>query len=330
MHDVYVVSHASDIDGVGSAALIMRKYGVPPSRLFFSDYSREGLEYVHGRLRPAYGRGITLFITDLGVNDFLIPGYRSIVGSVKRGGGKVFWFDHHPWTAKGVNELAPMCDDAVIGENDLYCATEITCKKLGLSDPFTRNFVRLVHYSDFNLRPKKDAERKVIGLYALSITSYNMSASREYVNGRLRRMASVIRSGRLVDSSTKRDAGRFARLNESRIAVMLEGMEVRDGFAVGFSKDVQSTAGCGAIIERSGKPIGIYVNTRNGRGHIRSLSPDITELARSMGGGGHPRASGFSVDLDAYSHFRSASQRSRFADMLESRIRKFVRRPGPG
>ncbi|MHB1830036.1 MAG: hypothetical protein ACYCO0_01455 [Candidatus Micrarchaeaceae archaeon] len=322
MQKTFVLSHASDIDGVGSAALIRMKYGVPTSRLFFSDYSKEGISYAGKKLAPFYGEGITLFIADLGVNDLLIGSYRAIIDSIRKGGGKVFWFDHHPWTQKGIDELASKCDIAVVGENARYCATEITYKRLGIGGAFAKRFVDIVHYSDFNIRPESREIRKMVGFYALSITSYNMNRSREYITRRLRHIAKVISGGSLIDRRTKDDAIRFGKTNEKRIGRMLDGMEVRKGFALGFSKAVQSTGGCMAIIERSGRPIGIYVNVKNGIAHIRSLKADITPLSRSLGGGGHPRASGFYIDPKKFWYFRSKSGRVALADYLEKRMAK--------
>ena len=102
MENVCVMSHASDIDGVGSAALIRMRYGVPLKRIFFADYSTESLDYVDSKLKPLYGSGITLFITDLGTNESLVAEYRSIIDAVRKGGGRVIWFDHHPWPAQAV------------------------------------------------------------------------------------------------------------------------------------------------------------------------------------------------------------------------------------
>ncbi len=322
MQKVFVLSHASDIDGVGSAALIRMKYGVPTSRLFFSDYSKEGISYAGRKIARFYREGITLFIADLGVNDALIGSYRTIIDGVRKGGGRVFWFDHHPWTQKGIEELASRCDIAVVGENERYCATEITYKRLKVGGAFAKRFVGIVHYSDFNIRPKDIRTREMVGFYALCITSYNMSRSREYITRRLRHIAKVISGGSLIDKRIKDDAIRFGKTNERRIERMLAGMEVRKGFALGFSRAVQSTGGCMAIIARSGKPIGIYVNVKNGIAHIRSLKADITPLSRSLGGGGHPRASGFSIDPRKFGYFRSKSGRAALADYLEERMSK--------
>ncbi len=324
MENICVISHASDIDGVGSAALIRRKYAVPLKRLFFSDYSKSSLEYVDSRLRPLYKSAITLFLADLGTNESLIEGYRHILESVLKGGGKVIWLDHHPWSKRAIDELTPLCELAVVGENERFCATEITYRELGFKDRFTRQFVRLVHYSDFNITPKSSKDYETVGTYALSITSYGILKSRERMTARLRHLADVISSGRLYDKAVRDDAQRFKRLNDRRIDGMVKSMLLYPRAAIGFSSYVQSTAGCVSLMERSGKEIGIYINTSNMRGHLRCEDGDISRLASALGGGGHPHASGFNVDK-RFGKLRTAAQKRRLADFIQVKIEQLVK-----
>ncbi len=324
MQNVFVMSHASDIDGVGSAALIKKKFNLPLSRLFFSDYSKESIGYVDSKLEDHYKEGITLYIADLGVNDSIVDSYLSILKKVKKYGGKIYWYDHHPWTELAIKKLTPLCESAIIGENKKYCATEITFKELGFNDDFTKKFVNIVHHSDFNKKPKSNSEYRTIGFYALSITYYNTNDSKDYLTDKLRHIADVVSRGKLVDKSIKADAEHFNKINEERVQKMIKDLEIRDDVAIGFSKHIQSTYGCMAVIDAGKKKIGIYVNIDAGRGHIRSTGPSITELARSMGGGGHPRASGFNVDLKKFSGLKSKSDRAKFADDIQEKIRKYV------
>ncbi len=319
---VFVMSHASDIDGVGSAALVKRKYALGQDRMFFADYSKESLEYVDSRLEKHYGKGMTLFVADLGVNEGLVGTYKKILAKVASGGGKTYWFDHHPWDAKAIKELVPLCEVAIVGENRLFCATEITRRELGLSDPFSKKFASIVHYSDFNLTPKSSSMKRLIGHYALSITSYSTSHSRTYLTSRLRHMADVISAGKLEDRRVELDAERFRKTNEERVRRMVKDLYVRKDVAVGFSKHVQSTYGCGAVIDASGKKIGIYVNVASGKGHIRSTGPDISGLASSLGGGGHPRAAGFNINSVKFGKFRTQKDRNRFADFMQESVEK--------
>ncbi len=325
MNNVYVISHASDIDGVGAAALIKMKYGVTLSHIFFSEYSEEAISYVDDRLSGSYKKGITLFITDLGVDDRLISSYLKIINGVKRNGGRVFWFDHHPWSANAIKQLASRCDAAIIGENARHCGTEITYRELGFTDRFTREFVKVVHYSDFNIKPKTRGEYRLVGAYTLSITAYAEIKDMDKRTEKLRHMVEVLSCGRFLDSRIREDARRFDAINKKRTELMLKSMIIRKGFAVGFSRGVQSTAGCIAIREAARRPIGIYVNIEDWKGHIRCETKDISLLARKMDGGGHPHASGFFIDPKRFGYLKGSSNRKGFADFLEAMISRHVR-----
>ena len=63
--NVFVITHANDLDGIASAALLRMKYNMPLQNLFFTDYSDKWLKYaVSGIERKAKNNGI-IFITDL-------------------------------------------------------------------------------------------------------------------------------------------------------------------------------------------------------------------------------------------------------------------------
>lgn len=318
--ETVVISHSSDIDGVGSASLIRRKYGVPLGNLFFTNYIKENLEYVQRKLKRFYPKGVTLFITDLGVNERIAGNFLEIIKGVKRNGGRVVWLDHHPWTDESLSRLAKACDAAVVGENPRYCATEITAKELGMNDRFTNRFVRIVHYSDFNKKPKDKLDREMVKRYALSIASYEMNPSRDYVHKKLRHIVRVISSGRLSDNAIRKDSERFEKMNVQRTREMLDELYIRKDFALGFSQDLQSTYACGEITKKSHKRLAFYINVRKGSGHLRAVSGDYSALARELGGGGHPRAAGFFVDLKRYNNFRTRADKERFADFLQRKV----------
>ncbi|MEM3839503.1 MAG: hypothetical protein QXF01_02930, partial [Candidatus Micrarchaeaceae archaeon] len=126
MHNVISLTHATDIDGVGSAALIRIRYGIPLSNMFFTSYSTEALSRVEKDIKKAIKEGTMLIIADLAVNDSTLPYFARIIKFVKEKHGSIFWFDHHPWSKAAEKKLAHMCDIAIFGENSRYCGTEIT------------------------------------------------------------------------------------------------------------------------------------------------------------------------------------------------------------
>lgn len=317
MQNVYVMSHISDIDGVGSAALIKMKYNVPTSRIFFTDYTPEGAQRAVQGLEKVLVTKSTLFITDLAVKKSTMPLFVRIIKKVKAAGGKVFWFDHHPWDENAAKNLAPLCDVAIFGENDMYCGAEITRRKLKFNDKFTQRFCRIVHFSDFAIRPKKKEEYNLVGSYALSISLYRMRKPDQYVKA-LRHIVDVIASKRLTDKQITRDADKFRRLNDRNVEKMQKEMYIGKDIALGFAGDIQKTYACMVMIEKGKRDIGVYINLRDRSGHMRSVKSDCSKLANKFDGGGHPHASGFSPNFRKYNNFKTKSDRIRLLNDLQN------------
>lgn len=316
------ISHASDIDGVASAALIKMRYGVPSNRIFFSDYSEEGLSYTISSVERLLRKKekILLFLADLGVNDSIYPKFLSIVKSVKKNGGKVIWFDHHVWEEREIMEIAGRCDLAIVGENKNYCATEITEKVLRIGTIFTKKLTKVVHYSDFNLTPNDKKVYDLIGIYAMSITLYN-TFSYGKRDRALRHITEVLASERFTDNAIVRDAKSFEKLNNQRIEKMLSDLySAGKNVSIGFSDSVQSTWACAAIAKKSGADVCICVKPKEGKASIRSTKMDCTALVKSLGGGGHPHAAGFKLDPKKFNYFRKRSDKKRFADFIKKKI----------
>ena len=324
MKNVIAISHSSDIDGVGSAALIKMRYGTPTNRIFFTDYSRESLGEISRGMKRMALRNTTLFITDLGVNEDAVRVIHGILKSVRDGGGKIFWFDHHPWSRKDIRNLASMCEVSVVGERALL-ATEITRKELGFNDNFTKNFARIVHLSDFAIAPKSKKDYDTVGTYALSIALYRMKNHEENLRS-LRHMVDVISSGRMFDKRIINDANRFRKLNDRHVESMLREVYLGEDMALGFGADIQKTYACMKLMEKTGKDIGVYVNLRDEKGHMRSVHNDCSELASGFGGGGHPHASGFAPKFRKYNNFRTKEDRRRLLFDLEKEFHTIKKR----
>ncbi len=318
--NVISISHASDIDGVGSAALIKMKYGVKTGNIFFTDYSPESLESIRRSIKRIASAGAMLFITDLGVNAKTVPIFYDILKSIKEKGGKIFWFDHHPWDGKAIKRLAPMCEVSILGENDLFCATEITRKELGFEDKFTKEFCRIVHFSDFAIKPKAKKDYNMVGFYALAIAFYRMKGGGENLKG-LRHIVDVLCSGRMLDVKIRNDANAYRKINDRNAASMLRDVYLGEDIALGFAGDIQKTYACMKLMEKTGKDIGIYVNVHEMRGHMRSVKNDLTALANRFGGGGHPHASGFTPNARKYNRFRTRKDRQRLLSDIERELK---------
>lgn len=322
MKNVAVLSHIADIDGVGAAALVKMKYRIPASNIFFTSYGREETEDAAREMRPLLKKQITLFITDLTVEPKAAPVYSSIISKVRAHGGKVIVLDHHPWSDEMARKIADRCSFAIFGENREMCATELVRKYLELDSKFVREFTYLVHHTDFFIRLREKRYAELAEEYKMSIGGIGMRKSYKTKLKDLRHIAGLISNGRFTDAKVASIASMFKRLNQERIARMLENVyRISGRFAVGFAKQTDSTDACYAIIKREHVDVSVVVNVDHSSGSVRSRSSNIVKLANALGGGGHPHAGGFGVDTRRYNFFRTKADKERFVRKLESTAR---------
>jgi oligoribonuclease NrnB/cAMP/cGMP phosphodiesterase (DHH superfamily) len=317
MDDVAVLSHIADMDGIGSAALIRMRFGMPLENIFFSGYGADDLREAEAGLRRLYGKRILLFIMDISPESETLYIFQNIVRNVHRGGGSVVVLDHHLWKKEMIRKIASKCDLAVIGENKKMCAAELARKLTGLQDRFVSEFTDIVHHGDFNIGIRKKRQAELSEIYMMSINHCNMSKSYHARIRKLRHIADVISSRRFSDKGMREAAFEFRRINSNRIENMLTDLyHISDKIAVGFSRQVDATEACRDIIRKAKVDIGIVINLDHGKGSIRSVESDTLRFANELGGGGHPHASGFNIDLREHNFFRSRKDRKSFVDKI--------------
>ncbi len=308
-----IISHAADLDGIASAALILRRYGAGAGNAIFVDYDKASMLRGEKRFRKLFKKGSTLFITDLGSES--TPDILSrIVSHAKRKNGRVLWFDHHTWSRVHVKGIAGMCDVAVVGENERFCASEITARELGMNDAFVKRLLQTVHVSDFALRPRTPYMKSVIKAYALGLSYSRMKGSAEFLKS-VSRAAASIRDGKVLPGFLRSASARFEKLNDSRLRKMMGTVVNGGAISIAFTPVVSTNDACAMIMRKTGSDIGCYVNTDVGKAHLRSKKNDCSVLARRFGGGGHFNASGFDFDMKKYD-VSTARGRIKFADKI--------------
>lgn len=310
--DALVITHAADMDGIGSGALIMRRYGVGSDRIIFTDYGKDEFLRVEKLVKLKFRKGGTLFITDLNAEGDVKETLERIVAHVKSNSGKLFWFDHHKWSEENLKEFGKQCERLVVGGPNGACASEVTAVELGMTgDPFVREFLRIVHISDFNLAPDSPATKGIIGDYVLGISYFRMSG-KEFFQKRIAELAEALSKGEILPAFLHEASVEFSIMNEKRLKKMEKTIIKGGVVSVGFSPIVSTGNACDRIREKTGSDIGCYVNTDADRVHFRSVINDTSILANRFGGGGHAKASGFELKKGEY-NWDSEDDRKRFA-----------------
>ena len=195
----------------------------------------------------------------------------------------------------------------IVGENLLFCAAELSYRLLCRKDRYSDELVRITHLTDFWLRPKSRKDIRMADTIYFGIKHIRSYKDSE---ARLRRFISDLAAGDLkpkvvTDAYSKYMASTRAELKRMlKDCAIIEANKIRVG--VGFGEVLSAQEACMAIIEKKGCDIGIYISSDKLHGSMRSLrgrgtwGVDILELARSMSGGGHPLAAGFTVEHDGY------------------------------
>ncbi|VVB76989.1 Uncharacterised protein [uncultured archaeon] len=325
MDRTLVMSHAEDLDGVGSASLLKMRYHLDSKDVFFSSYSENDLREATEAILRRSGKGSTVFVTDLATNPGTIGMLSRFVKTVKSKGGMVVWLDHHYWSDRALNDIAANCEIAIVGENSMACATDITKKYTRLTGDFVEKFTGLVHCTDlylgFDSQPNPKWSRTASTTYSMSINYFSSASSFEKRQKGLRKVMDTISSGKFFDGGIRSAAKTYERINKERTKLLLRNMQVIDGaMAVGFSKEVDSTGACRAMIEDSGADISVLLKTDSKKASMRSEKSNIVALASAFGGGGHPHAAGFEIPKDY--DISKAAGRKKLVDDITAKSRR--------
>ena len=312
-----IISHIADMDGISSAALIMRKYKIKKKNVLFADYSVGRLLQIEKQVKEKLQKDTVLFITDIGTNTSTIKIFLRIIASIKKTGGKIFWFDHHTWSYDSIEKVASKCDLAVVGENKLFCAAEITAAELKLTDSFTKKLIKIVHMSDFNIKPKDKNIAEIIKSYVLSTTYYSSFNFSTYAR-RIGMIADQMSKEVLIPNFVIADGKKFEKLNINRLKKLKENILVGTIVSLGFSKYISTNDACACILDNTNSDIGVYLNTETFKCHLRSKINDCSLLATQFGGGGHPHASGFEVNKALYKIKTVNGRKKLFSDICNA------------
>jgi oligoribonuclease NrnB/cAMP/cGMP phosphodiesterase (DHH superfamily) len=134
-----IISHSEDIDGIFSAALAIRK-----ARKEGESYSLLLIDYTEYPLlinKIKNSRENRIIILDIGINEKIA---KEVIEALKNSKSFIIWIDHHTWENNIVKEASKYCN-LIIGKNS---ATFIF-SRIFSNDPFSRKLARIAEDSDF-------------------------------------------------------------------------------------------------------------------------------------------------------------------------------------
>ncbi|MGC8687951.1 MAG: DHH family phosphoesterase [Candidatus Micrarchaeia archaeon] len=302
-NDAYNLTHNSDIDGIVSAALLLRNKIIKDrDHILFCNYGGEIKDEIIKKINSINKKNTCLIITDFGIpqNDL---GFLNSLEEFKKEGGYIIMLDHHPTKFEPDEKYLNLFDATVFGENKNLCGAELVYKFIiskENKDNISDKLVELAHKSDFYLYKGTNLE-EVVEKISNIIDYINDHARIHSENKNLRRLSEYISKNEfenefineLYKKFKKNEAKYIDELNSNIYTFEINNIKV----GVGFSKGIKSNKACEIIFDKTNSDIAIFINIKSSSGSIRTKSFDSTELARSLGGNGHPKASGFNLNF---------------------------------
>ena len=273
-----IITH-TDLDGVASAALILRAVDTIDKVLFAQPHQ---LHAVLGKIP----NGSTVYVADLGVNPSTLEKVVNEISRITSSGGSVRWFDHHVWDDEWISKVKEAGADLTV--DTTTCGAGVVAKYFPVSGDGVEELVSATCSIDlwlFNdwrgnylaryVGHKEGGEwreyvaRKLVGFNG-EIDDEVESIAKEAVSRELRLYSKVIKEARL------------GRVGEYVVVYYLKPR----------TEHVTSYIG-NILLSRYGADIALIC--REGSLSLRSRDVNVREIAKKLGGGGHPAAAGAPV-----------------------------------
>ena len=270
-----VITH-TDLDGIVSAVLVIRHLG---------SYDRLYLTQPH-KLSKVLNRipnGSLVYITDLGINPYIID---EVINHIKRiigHGGKVYWFDHHVWEDEWISKMKEVGVNIYVDRST--CGAGVVYKYLGVRGKGVEELVRAACSVDlwrFDYW---------LGNFLSRVVGYKGGSrwKEQVINMLLRFEGSLDKEilG-IVEKQIDKELKIFSKVLRKSGVIVHKGIKI----AYYFKNNEEHLTSYIAhlIMSRCGADMAIIC--RRGSVSLRSRGMDVRRIALSMGGGGHPKAAG--------------------------------------
>ena len=227
--------------------------------------------------------GSEVYITDLGVNpstlDRVIEQIRRIINS----GGKVYWFDHHVWDESWIKTVKDLGVNLFIDRST--CTAGVVAKYLNVSGEGVDVLVKATCSLDLWRFDHW------LGNYLGKVVGYKGGSKwKEYIVKKLVNFKGVLDNELLqvVEEEISKELKIMSK-------VLKKAHVTRHGnliIAYYFKSDDEHITSYIAHLLMSRFNADIAVICRKGSISLRSKAYNVRELAKVLGGGGHPRAAG--------------------------------------
>ncbi len=310
MDDYMVVTH-TDMDGVGSAAVYIHYRGYKPSKIMFTEpYLLTKAFKKISKIRNVR----TIAFMDLGMNQKTYEYIKPILEKKIAEGIEIEWYDHHIWDKEWLDNFREI--GVKINIDNTICAAGVVAKyaprRSNINKEFIEEFVKGVCSGDL-----WRFDHWLGPWYLRLIRRDDPDSWREEV-------LNTILKEKLWDKSF--DTILIDRvekeINSYKELVRLVKLKRIDGVLFAFvkaNKYIENSFAAAYIMARKNAEV-VAVISDKGKVSLRSKEINIREIAKALGGGGHPHASGFAVKIPIIIRIKKLFSETAVLDYIMNKI----------
>ena len=295
--EIIAISHREDLDGIGSAALLVKKFNDKIDIILsnYKNYERE-LKQV---LKKDYK---LIIIADLGFNE----GLEVIIQALINSKAKIIWFDHHHLPTKYKNTLKDHVE--LVRSEDETVTAELINAYYFEDDKITTQIANLAHLSDNKMQDKtsdklglvidgsQDSEEDLLKIVSLLLKG---DFDNSWINQRYEQLQELYKSDydKIIERVEEHHVGDIKILISW--SDLVTASRISQYFMMIYNPDIA---------------IGIQAKTR--QVNIKSKKYIIRQICRAFHGGGHDHRAGFI-------YFKDPIENNRISrDLLDDIIEK--------
>jgi len=309
---IYIITH-NDLDGIGGAASVLRILGrkLHDSTVIFAEpYNVEvAIEGIIGSLQP----GDYLFLIDIGSNKSNINYVYNYFKKIKEKGVNIYWFDHHVWDEKDIELIKSTGTNIIVDTST--CGAGVAARysqKLfnKINDEFLEKLEKAICASDIwkwddELGPK--LFRASYANHGVNGLEWKFKVIEKFINGIIWDDEMQAHLNDYIIKELKGFDGILSTIktygNSCKISGVFKDVDIPSDSIVGAMMLSRSKSDIAVIIKKKGfNLVSLSLRSRE--------KANVQVIAKNLGGGGHPKASGASMKLPLYVSFISMIDKS--------------------
>ncbi len=302
VNKIYIITH-NDLDGMGGAASILRILNkkLNDSVIIFAEpYNVE--KAIEGII-DSINKGDYLFLVDIGSNKNNINNVYNYFKIINKKGVEIYWFDHHVWDEKDIQLIKSTGTNVIVDTST--CGTGVAIKYA--SKIFGKDI------DNFSVKLEKAICASDIWKWDDELGGKLFRAA--YANGNFNglewkfRVIEKFINGVIWDEEMEEHLKQYIKKELEGYDKILSTLKTYGNTCkvsgVFKDTDIPSDSIVGAmILSRSNSDIAVIIKKKGF--NLVSLSlrsrdrANVQIIAKNLGGGGHPKASGASLTIPLY------------------------------